>query len=412
MKAQSTTADPALMRELNKSILLNLIRRQGSISRADLAKETRLSRSTVSSIIDALLAEGLVQESGAGESKGGRRPILVNFNYRAGSVIGVDLGATHILVVVTDLGANVRAQAVKEEFSISDGPEAALEEVSRLVSQALRAAGVSLDRMMGLGIGVPGPLNYSAGMVIAPPIMPGWDGIPLRARLESQYKIPVYLDNDANLGALAEKWHGAGRGRDNLAYIKVGTGIGCGLIFDGEIYRGETGSAGEIGHIMVDEAGPPCKCGSYGCLESMAGGPAIAQRAEQAIRAGQRTALQRLARNHGLTAKDVADAAAAGDELSQQLYREAGRLIGVAIADLINLLNPGMVVIGGGVAAAGELLLGPIRQTVQSRALRASVNSTQIVQAQLGREVTAIGAATLVLQEAFRSPDLTIQMQL
>jgi len=280
--------------------------------------------------------------------------------------------------------------------------------VAELAQQALAQAEVSLEQVVGMGLGVPGPVHHATGTVAFPPIMPGWHGFPMRARLEEELGVTVYADNDANLGALGEWAHGAGQGVDNLAYIKVGTGIGCGLIIGGEIYRGQSGSAGEIGHITIDENGPPCRCGNYGCLESMAAGPAIAHRAQLAIKAGQETTLVKTKSVGEITAADVSRAASQGDPLSLQLFHEAGRHIGVALAGLINLFNPKLVIIGGGMAQAGDILLEPIRRSVQSHGLRIAVESCQIVQAQLGREATALGAVTVVLEKMFRSPELSL----
>ncbi len=401
------TADPSLMRDFNKALVLNLIRQQGTISRADIAKRTNLSRSTVSNIVTDLLAANLVQESGTGQSQGGRRPILIEFNYQAGYVVGIELGATHLFVVVTDLEPKIIVE-LERDFELTIGPEAGLSRVAELAQQALAQAEVSLEQVVGMGLGVPGPVHHATGTVAFPPIMPGWHGFPMRARLEEELGVTVYADNDANLGALGEWAHGAGQGVDNLAYIKVGTGIGCGLIIGGEIYRGQSGSAGEIGHITIDENGPPCRCGNYGCLESMAAGPAIAHRAQLAIKAGQETTLVKTKSVGEITAADVSRAASQGDPLSLQLFHEAGRHIGVALAGLINLFNPKLVIIGGGMAQAGDILLEPIRRSVQSHGLRIAVESCQIVQAQLGREATALGAVTVVLEKMFRSPELSL----
>ncbi len=403
------TADLGLMRDFNKALVLSLIHQQGTISRADIAKRTNLSRSTVSNIVNELLAAHLVEESGIGQSQGGRRPILIEFNYQTGYAVGVELGATHILVIVTDLEPHTIVE-LEHEFDLTIGPEAGLRQVIESVRQALAQAGVSLEQVAGVGLGVPGPVSHDMGSVAFPPIMPGWHGFPLRARLEEELGVTVYLDNDANLGALGEWAHGAGQGVDNLAYIKVGTGIGCGLLIDGQIYRGQSGSAGEIGHITIDENGPPCRCGNYGCLESMAAGPAIAHRAQLAIKAGQETMLSKVKPVEEITAADVSRAASQGDPLSLQLFHETGRHIGVALAGLINLFNPKLVIIGGGVAQAGDILLEPIRRSVQSHGLRTTVENCQIVQAQLGREATALGAVTLVLEKMFRSPQLSLSL--
>ncbi|MBC7248880.1 MAG: ROK family transcriptional regulator [Anaerolineae bacterium] len=401
------TADLSLMRDFNKALVLSLIHRQGLISRADIAKQTNLSRSTVSNIVAELLAVNLVQESGTGQSQGGRRPILIEFNYQAGYVVGIELGATHILIVVTDLKPQIIVK-LEHNFDLTAGPEIGLSRVAEFTRQALSQAGVSLDQVVGMGLGVPGPVRRDMGAVAFPPIMPGWHAFPLRSRLEEELGVMIYLDNDANLGALGEWAHGAGRGVENLAYVKVGTGIGCGLLIEGKIYRGQSGSAGEIGHITIDENGPPCRCGNYGCLESMAAGPAIAHRAQLAIRAGQETLLSQVKPVEEITAADVSRAASHGDPLSLQLFHEAGRYIGVALAGLINLFNPRLVIIGGGVAQAGDILLEPIRRSVQSHGLRIAVESCRIVQAQLGREATALGAVTLVLENMFRTPEVSL----
>jgi glucokinase-like ROK family protein len=248
---------------------------------------------------------------------------------------------------------------------------------------------------------VPGPVIAAHGIVSSPPIMPGWDGFPIRKNFETQWKIPTFVDNDADLGALGEATFGAGRGESNLAYIKIGTGIGCGLLLEGRIYRGVVGTAGEIGHVTVSQDGPPCKCGNYGCLEVMAGGRAIAQRAQMAVKAGQRTSLAALNHGHELTAKDVAAAAKAGDEVSQQLLNDAGRHIGSALASLINLLNPGLIILGGRVTEAGAFILDPITDVVQKRSLRASYQASRIALSELGQHTTAMGAVALALDQAY-----------
>jgi predicted NBD/HSP70 family sugar kinase len=243
----------------------------------------------------------------------------------------------------------------------------------------------------------------SQGIVSAPPIMPGWDAFPIRAEMEGHWQKPTLLDNDADLGALGEWTFGAGQGAVHLAYIKIGTGIGCGLLLDGQIYRGVLGTAGEIGHVTISQSGPPCTCGNYGCLEAMAGGRAIAQRAQLAVKAGQRTELARYGANGDLSARHVAEAAGRGDQVSQQLLADAGRHIGSAVASLINLLNPGVVVLGGGVTGAGGFLLDPLHQAVAERTMRPSRQATRIELAQLGRRSVALGAVASALQRAFQA---------
>ncbi len=393
-----------LMRQVNKDLVLNVIREERLISRAEIAKRTRLSRSTVSAIVDKLLETGFVREQGVGESQGGRRPILLDFNPRAGFVVGLDIGATHMLAVVADLEATLLV-TLEEPFSIEVGSESGLSQAVQIVEKALEQARISRPHVFGVGVAVPGPVDYAAGMVVSPPIMPGWDRVPIRDQLQGALDLPVYLDNDANLGALGEYAYGAGKNVSNLAYIKIGTGIGCGLIVDGRIYHGQRGYAGEIGHLTIDENGPPCRCGSFGCLESMASAEAVVRRAEMAVQAGQQTSLSQHRR---LTLTDIARAAREGDALSQQLFEEAGRHIGVALAGLINLFNPGRVIVGVGAEGASDLLLDPVQRTIEARTMNGAITDVCIVPAQFKRYAIAIGAAALVLEQTFRSPVITL----
>ncbi len=354
-------------------------------------------------IVDELIEYGLVFERGAGVSRGGRRPIVLEVNPEAGKVIGIDIGATHTRVLVTDMRGGVLADT-EAPLDIAKGPETCLSQIYELVGANLRQINCSVDEVKAIGVGVPGPVIKAKGIVSAPPIMPGWDGFAIRQRLEEHWRKPITLDNDADLGAVGEWEFGAGRGQPNLVYIKIGTGIGCGILLDGQIYYGVLGTAGEIGHVTISEDGPPCTCGNYGCLEAMAGGRAIAQRAQLAVKAGQRTTLADVNHGHGheITARDVSLAAQAGDVVSQQLLSDAGRHIGSALASLINLLNPGLVLIGGGVMGAGDFLVNPIRQAVNERTMRPSLRATRIELARLGRRSTAMGAVSMAITRTFQ----------
>ena len=237
-------------------------------------------------------------------------------------------------------------------------------------------------------------------MVLSPPLMPGWDRFPIRDTLEKRWGCPVSLNNDAELGVLGEWAYGAGRGAQNLAYIKVGTGIGAGLFMDGQIYRGATGSAGEIGHMTIDENGPLCICGNRGCLEAMAGGKAIAAKAREAIANNKRTELAGLSPVEGITVMEIARAAARGDLVAQEILADAGDQLGVAIASLVNLFNPDIVVVGGGVAQTGDLFLEPIRKAVQKRSLPAAAYAVRITTSLLGKRSSSMGAVVQALSAA------------
>ena len=384
----------------SKRISLELVRfTHGGISRADLARRLGLTRAAVSIIVNDLLNNGWVRETASGPATGGRRPILLEMNPKCGYVVGIDMGASHLGLVVADFSGRVHHE-IDEPFDVRQGPQAGLQAIDGCLRQALQQAGCGLEEVLAVGFGVPGPLTAEADTVIAPPIMPGWDHYPIRSHLEALWGRPVSLNNDAELGALGEWAYGVGRGERNLVYIKVGTGVGAGLLLNGRLYRGVSGSAGEIGHVTIHENGPLCACGNHGCLEVMAGGQAIAHKARAAIQAGRHSQLSALEPVECLTALDVVRAARRGDLLAQQIMMEAGGYLGIAIASLVNVFNPGMVIIGGGVAQMGDLLLDPIRQIVRERSLRSAAQAVRISAAVLGRRSSSMGAVVQALNLA------------
>ena len=388
------------VKNINKRVSLELIRfTPGGISRSELARQLGLTRAAVTSIIGDLIDSGLVHESENGPATGGRRPIMLELNPQRGYLVGVDLGATHYNMLVTDFAGRILNEA-EARLDIRMDPETYLQKIDTAVQTMLADAQLSLNDVLAIGMGVPGPISSAAGMVIAPPIMPGWDKYPIRANAQTLWNHPVSLNNDAELGALGEWAHGAGRGERHLAYIKVGTGVGAGLLLDGRIFHGATGCAGEIGHVTVRDDGPLCTCGNYGCLEAMAGGGAIAKRAREAILAGKRTQLASMRPVDEITARDVAHAARLGDLVAQQIMAEAGGYLGIGIASLVNVFNPSMIVIGGGVAQVGDLLLDPIRQVVHDRSLRSAAQAVRITAAVLGRRSTSMGAVVQALNIA------------
>ena len=381
----------ANVKNLNKHAALDLIRFSPSgISRIELSRELGLTRAAVSAIVGDLIKAGLVRETN-GQFSRGRRAIALEINPQGGLVVGVDIGATHVTLVLADYLAHVMDE-VEASLDIFQGPQVCLPFVDQFLRSWLNELGVNLAQITAIGVGVPGPIVTDAGMVSGPPIMPGWDLFPIREWLEKAWGCPVTLGNDAEFGALGEWAFGAGRGVDNLVYIKVGTGIGAGLLIDGQIYRGTTGCAGEIGHVTIEENGPLCTCGNRGCLEALAGGRAIAQKAIFAIKAGARTTLSELPSVEAISAMDVIAAARKGDHLSQKLVQEAGYYLGTALANLINLFNPTKIVIGGGVAQVGDLLLDPVRKVAKQRSLKVASQAVTITSAVLGKRSSAMGA--------------------
>lgn len=388
------------VKNLNKHAVLDLIRfTPGGISRAELAQRMDLSRAAMTAIVNDLLEYDVIRETEARNGQSGRPPIILEVNPAHGQVIGIDMGATHLTIALANFAAQVLDE-IEIPFDITQGPEPCLAQAEALLTELLEKNNLRLEHIMALGVGVPGPIVSEEGMVIAPPIMPGWDGYPIRQRLQAHWNIPVSLNNDAELGALGEWAYGAGRGESHLAYIKVGSGVGAGLLLNGQIYQGSTGSAGEIGHLTVDENGPACDCGNTGCLEAVAGGKAIAHQGQEAVQKGQRTLLSSMGPVEELTARDVAAAARRGDLVSQQIITRAGSYLGIAIAGLVNLFNPRMVVVGGGVSQAGDLLLQPIRDTIQRRSLPGAARTVKINTAILRRRSSSMGAVVQALSNA------------
>jgi glucokinase-like ROK family protein len=375
--------------------LLRLIWSERTISRAEIARRTELSRSTVSETVSELLATGLVVEAGPGQSSGGRRPIVLQFQDDAFGLVGVDLGSSHVGVALTDLRGKILVWQ-ERTHPVSTDPAGTRQLVSDLIDESLARWGKGPDRLVGIGVAVPSPVDPRNPEHLSEIALPAWKGRAGLAFLAERFGVPLLLDNNANLGALAEHWWGAAQGIDDVSYVKIGTGIGSGHIVAGRLYRGATGAAGEIGHIAMDPQGAPCTCGLRGCLCTLVGAHPLVLRAT-ALRAEHPDS--RLGAGEiSLTA--IEDAALAGDPLANQLVREAAGHLAVAIANMLNVLNPAMVIIGGGLARVGELLLAPLRSAVRSRAVIWSAASAQIVTSPLGPRAVALGAATLALESA------------
>ncbi|MGD2120992.1 MAG: ROK family transcriptional regulator, partial [Gemmatimonadota bacterium] len=319
--------------------VLELIWRHRQVSRADIARRTGLSRSTVSEIIANLLPSGLIAEVGDGPSRGGRRPILLDFQDQAYVLLGVDMGASHVSVCLTDLRGKVFAWHHREHPVRTD-PEGTGALILELCDQCLAAKKGARRKLLGIGMAVPAPVDPRAPERLSGIVLPSWRGHPGIEGLFAVYDVPVFVDNDANLGALAEYWWGAGRGVENFAYLKVATGIGSGHMIQGRIYRGATGVAGEIGHISVDPQGHQCVCGNRGCLATYVGSEALVARAEALLPDFQESALHGSLRRGGITVAAIEDAALSDDPLAAKVVGEAAGYLGIVIAGVLNLMNP------------------------------------------------------------------------
>jgi len=376
------------LRESNRLRVIQALQILGVTSRADVARHTRLSRSTVSTIVAALQAEGIVVDrdpDGRTPGGGGRPPAPIALYPAAGLAIGVDFGKRHLAVALADLSHELIAEEWRE---MPDDYDAAtgIERAAELVELVLGAEGADSERVLGVGMGLPGPVHRS-GVVGSSAILPGWAGTHAAERMSDRLGMEVWLRNDANLGALAEATWGAGRGASGLVYLKLATGIGAGIVIDGRLFGGAGGTAGEIGHTSLDETGDICRCGSRGCLETYASAAAIAGLLSRSL-------------GEPLGPDDVTKRAVDGDPGCRRALADAGRHIGAAVADLCNLINPERIIVGGSMAVVGDVLLDPLREAVGLRAIPSAADDVEIVLGELGARAELLGAVALVLHEA------------
>ena len=370
-------------------------------SRHGMAERLGFSKSKANALIAGLVDQGLLAESGLQKSSGGRRAENLQLNVALGVLIGIDIGATSIDVAVLGPDLTVLAHH-SEPADVRDGPGVLLARVRTLMRELLTRCGSSAKEVIGIGIGVPGPVNFENGQLVNPPLMPAWDSFSIRDYLREDYAAPVFVDNDVNLMALGELWR-LQRSLSNFLVIKVGTGIGCGIVCHGEVYRGAAGAAGDVGHICVDQEGPRCHCGNLGCVEAMAAGPAITRMAVAAAEAGQSAALAERLRAHGrIEALDVGHASREGDAAANAIIQRAGSLIGQMLASVVNFFNPSHVFIGGGITRIGPLFLASVRQSVYQRSLALSTRHLEIQYTPLGTQGGLIGAGVLAMQETLR----------
>ncbi|MFJ9430534.1 ROK family protein [Streptomyces sp. NPDC101490] len=378
-----TPGSQTSLHRANLERVVRAVRMAGSLTQAEIARATGLSAATVSNIVRELKEGGRVDVTPT--SAGGRRARSVSLSGDAGIVIGVDFGHTHLRVAIGNLAHQVLAEEA-EPLDVDASAAEGFDRAEHLVNRLILATGISRDKVIGVGLGVPGPIDVSSGTLGSTSILPGWSGINPAEELSGRLGVPVHVDNDANLGALGELVWGSGRGVKDLAYIKVASGVGAGLVIDGRVYRGPGGTAGEIGHITIDESGPVCRCGNRGCLETFT---------------AARYVLPLLRPGHGpdLTMERVVQLAREGDPGCRRVIADVGRHIGSGVANLCNLLNPSRVVLGGDLAEAGELLLAPVRESVSRYAIPSAARQLTLVQGALGGRAEVLGALALVLSE-------------
>lgn len=418
------TADLNLMKKINKSIVLELLRKASPLSRAEVAKTTGLTKATVSTLVAELMEESLLYEIGTGESSGGRKPVLLVFRQDAGYAIGVDLGVRDIHAVLTDLKGTI-VHETRSSLRGMDTPEQVLGRLKDCLRRLMNKAPASPYGVVGIGVGVPGITDDKGTVLFAPNL--GWRNVPLQSLLEAEFKVPVIIDNEANAGAVGEKEFGIGRDASNLIYISVGIGIGSGIILKDELYRGASGYSGEMGHFTVHADGRPCRCGNVGCWELYASEQAILAEAEAllspdvadggggtapgAAGSGAETAADadaEVPRQAELEA--LAALADSGNAAAQELFRRTGRYLGVGVVNIINTFNPELIIIGNRFTLAERWLAPSVREVIQERALPYHRERLRLEFAGLGLRSSVAGAASFAVSGFFADRQVSVGM--
>jgi glucokinase-like ROK family protein len=387
--------------------VIRVLRMSGQTSRTEISNITGWSRAKTSQEVNTLIEKGYLEEAGAGISNGGRRPRLLRFNRHLGYIVGIDIGATSVEVALADI-TGVVLRRVYEPADVRQPPEELLGNCSRLILDLTVAHDIHPGQILGIGVGVPGPVNFARGVLVAPPLMPDWENYPIRDFFKGTFSSAfVVVDNDVNIMALGEQRAGEAANVDHFLVIKIGTGIGCGIMINRKIHRGSDGCAGDIGHICVDKGGPICRCGNRGCLEAMAAGPAIAEKAMQAARNGKSDLLRRMMAEKGglLTPEDVNAACREGDEEALEIIRASGQMIGDVLAGLVNFFNPSHIFISGGIGNFGNHLLVAIKRAVLRRSLPLATTNLSINFSKAGADAGVIGSIMLALDYLFMVED-------
>jgi len=384
-----------LLKGMNESLVLNIIRQQGPISRVDIARLTGLTQPTVTNITNKLMESNLIMESMMGESSGGRRPVLLKMNPEALNVIVIHISSNKLSAYLTDGDINVIKQDTGKIKNLKK--EQIIDLMNDFIARYQREAEAQLP---GIGVVVHGPVKAREGISIFAPNI-GWKNVPIKFIVEDKFHIPTFVENDVRAMTLGEFYYGTARDVNNMVFIKVGYGIGSGIIMDGRLYRGIGDSAGEIGHTTIDVGGPRCGCGNYGCLEAMASENALVKTMVKSIKEGRDSMVFDLAGGNleDVTPEVVYEAAAKGDILAGRILRQIARYLGIAVANSINTFNPELVVIGGGITRARAFIEETIMEAVKERALESCYQDVKISFSTMGDEATLKGAADMVMAE-------------
>ncbi|MBB5138479.1 putative NBD/HSP70 family sugar kinase [Thermocatellispora tengchongensis] len=401
MISSTSTVRFAAQTDATTSLLaiVNLVRKGEATTKPDIGRVTGLGRGVVTQRVEQAITLGYLEEADFGPSSGGRAPRTLRFRAERGRILVCAMGALHLRVGVTDLDGRILARSHRV-WDIASGPDATTAMAMRMFDDILDADARS--RIWGVGVGVPGPVEFESGRPVAPPIMPGWNGFDVRRPFIERFGAPVWVDNDVNLLALSERSRRRESGQDDLIYFKVGSGIGVGLLSKGHLHRGANGAAGDIGHVRIHDAGRLCRCGKTGCLEASAGGWALVRDALEAVERGESQALAAVRERTGeITPVDISIAAQNGDAVSIGLVQRSARLVGESLATLVNVFNPAVIVVGGAISASGEIFLAEVRQRVYELSLPLATRDLVLVRSINDEDDPIRGGAELVREQLF-----------
>lgn len=378
------------MKTVNRSIILNKIRTDSPISRAQIAKDTKLTPPTVSSNVKALIEQGIVMESVLGESQGGRKPTMLLINNKAFYVIGVDAGPMVIDYVIADLAGNVVTRA-SSELTMPITNTQFLTTLKEGVHAVIGDRPIDLEKIIGIGVAMHGVVEVETGTSLYAPNL-GLTNIPIKEELEQEFELEVKVENDARAMALGESWFGNHGELDSMLAVNLGRGVGAGLVINGKLYHGAQDIAGEVGHMTIDINGEICECGNRGCLQTFATGPAITKHAEKVLKE---------VKEIPLTGEQVYEMALAGNQEFVKILKDTGTIIGVGLTNLIHIINPSKIVLGGGVTKSGKFILPAVHESIEQRALTPRAKQTEVTLSELGDDATIIGAIALLLVDLF-----------
>lgn len=392
-------ADKKLIKKINTVSILKVIREKGPISRADISKKIGLNPATVSSNVSDLLGKKIIKEVGSGESSGGRKPILLELNSSEIYVIGVDMGIKKVTTGLIDIDGKV-INKVTLSFDQERNQNKVIKIMKDCIYKVVQSFNDSFDKVIGIGMGIHGLVDSKKGVSIYAPAF-NWHNLNLKEIFVEEFNVPVIIDNDCRVMALGEKWFGKAKEADDFVLLNIGTGIGAGIYLNGKLYRGNNFGAGEIGHVNITNRRIKCKCGKYGCFEAIASGRGIVERFIKKINEGKATSILNKMNISDITSEKIYQEALEGDKLSIEILNETGNYIGNGLSMIINIINPEMILIAGGVSKAGKFIFEEIQKSVSFKSINNNLKNLYIGDTYLHENAGIVGGATLIIKDIF-----------